>query len=648
MATESAFTEAIAAARAGDRARAREILARLLRTDSANPEYWIWMSAVVDSERESIYCLESALSLDPTNRAALRGLVILGARKPQQAEIAAARIPKRRVVPAAAAPTATPRFNWSLIGASVLGLLTLAVVGTAASSLLRLRGYMPALSLSTLTPSPSASPFLLTPTATPLPASTRILRTPIPTELAGTPIWAFVPATPTPTPILGVTPHPGNPASEAYVAGVAALARGDYEEALRLMDQAIEIDASLADAHYFRGEALRFLGYGGAAASAYNQAIELDPDFAAAYLGRGRVILQHNPDADLPADFLRALENDPTLLEAYLDIASYWAGRGAWHRVVLVLQDALQKGVQAPIIYLRLSQALIHRNEYQAALDYAIEGSAGDPTLLEGYLAVGRAYVELEVYSDALWPLQTYTAYRPDDAVGWTYLARALFALGALEPSLAAAERALSLNPRYAPAYLARGFIRIEAGDFQGAVNDMRQARRYGAETFWLNLGTAKAHLYAGNRREATRYVARALETAPSARDRAEAYAIRALLAQSMEPPAIEAAIRDWNYVLDTPNIRPATRALAEAHLIELQGGPTRTPTRSPTPSLPPTHTLTPTATPTIGTPATPTPTATIGTPSTPTPTQTATPTRTPTPVGTPQPTPTPRTHNPV
>ncbi|MEW6568185.1 MAG: hypothetical protein AB1449_08485, partial [Chloroflexota bacterium] len=204
MATESMLTEAIAAARAGDRARARELLARLLRADSANPEYWVWMSAVVDSERESIYCLESALSLDPTNRAALRGLVILGARKPEQAEIAqASRIPRRHAVPTVTAPPLGRRFDWKLMGASVLALVLLAAIGMAALSLFRPRGYTPALALATLSPTATASPFLRTPTPTPLPASTRILRTPIPTELASTPLVAFVLATPTPTPILG-------------------------------------------------------------------------------------------------------------------------------------------------------------------------------------------------------------------------------------------------------------------------------------------------------------------------------------------------------------------------------------------------------------------------------------------------------------
>ncbi len=81
------LTEAIAAIRVGDRHRARDLLSRLLRTDSANAEYWIWMSAVVDTPQERSYCLESALRLDPTNRAATRGMVILGKREATEAEL---------------------------------------------------------------------------------------------------------------------------------------------------------------------------------------------------------------------------------------------------------------------------------------------------------------------------------------------------------------------------------------------------------------------------------------------------------------------------------------------------------------------------------------------------------------------------------
>ena len=57
MSDDRMLDEAIAAAREGDRTRARDLLTRLLRTDQSNPEYWLWMSSIVDSPKEKIYCL---------------------------------------------------------------------------------------------------------------------------------------------------------------------------------------------------------------------------------------------------------------------------------------------------------------------------------------------------------------------------------------------------------------------------------------------------------------------------------------------------------------------------------------------------------------------------------------------------------------
>jgi hypothetical protein len=75
--------EAIDALAKGQRTRARDLLARLLRADQTNPNYWLWMSSVVESRSERIYCLESVLRLDPDHAAAKRGMVLLGARPPE-------------------------------------------------------------------------------------------------------------------------------------------------------------------------------------------------------------------------------------------------------------------------------------------------------------------------------------------------------------------------------------------------------------------------------------------------------------------------------------------------------------------------------------------------------------------------------------
>lgn len=82
MSEDTMLNEAIEAARGGDRSRARDLLTRLLRTDQGNAEYWLWMSSIVETPKEKIYCLKAVQRLDPDNRIAKRGLILLGASAP--------------------------------------------------------------------------------------------------------------------------------------------------------------------------------------------------------------------------------------------------------------------------------------------------------------------------------------------------------------------------------------------------------------------------------------------------------------------------------------------------------------------------------------------------------------------------------------
>jgi hypothetical protein len=82
MAEDVMLQEAIEAIRQGQRSRARDLLTRLLRTNQNNPEYWLWMSSVVDSHKEQVFCLQSVLRMEPGNTTARQGLVVLGALPP--------------------------------------------------------------------------------------------------------------------------------------------------------------------------------------------------------------------------------------------------------------------------------------------------------------------------------------------------------------------------------------------------------------------------------------------------------------------------------------------------------------------------------------------------------------------------------------
>ncbi len=620
--TSTTLTEAIAAARAGNRSEARELLARLLRADSSNVEYWIWMSAVVESPRERKYCLESALRLDPTNRAVLRGLAIIGARKPDTAELASTtQTPRRKFkfgleeieeqaseeepqptleITQKPKPKPPADLPWKTIGIAVAGLvfigaviLFLPQIKSTIQSILAKDYSGTAAELPPIGGTMTSTSLPGTSTATPVPAATRVMRTPIPTEFASTPLALLVENSPTSTPMIGVTPH----AYEAYDAGISALINGDYEAALRYFDQIIESEPKAADVHYFRGEALRLSGSPGSAILAYDSAVNANEDYTPAYIGRARAFLARDEEAYALADYDRALHREPFLTEIHIDLGEYYASRKLWLKLESTMQASIGMGVTTPRIYIFLSEAQLNLGKYKESLDNALIGSAEDPSLLEGYLAVGRAYVSWGVnsfdtsyFSAALWPLQTYTTYRSEDHRGWAALARAQVGQGNLEEALEAANKSIQINEKHAPAFVARAIVYLRQGKYQQALDDLLLASRYGQETYDLLFHLADAHIHLGHYEEAIN-AATAAQTTTNDEPIfineqikiAEAYALMARIFES-NPEAINDAIMRWRWILELEHVRPETLELAETHLAELRGeGPTRTPTQTPT-----------------------------------------------------------------
>ena len=667
--TESMFMEALAAARAGNRVRARSLLTKLLKTDSSVVDYWVWMSSVVESQREKIYCLESALKLDPTNRAVLRGLTLMGARVPSEAELAgAARIPRRQIAAVATGASVgggvrLPRLPWRVMAYAVGAVVALFTVGFIVRAVVPFFGSRQMSVAPTLPPQTvlaSSTPETPTATATTIPATLRVQRTAIPTELAQTPLAFFVAHTPTPTTVVGITPHA---AYEAYSSGLRALERGNYQQAEEFFDQVLDLDNTLPDVHYFKGEARRLYAMSddgaddrsallGGAIQSYDNAILKDSEYAPAYLGRGRALLERavireGRDAlngqDLPTDYARAFELDPTLVQAYVAQAEFMRSVSLWKNTEETLQAALDVGLRDPIIYILIAEAQLHRGKNEAALENAIEGSGSDPTDIDGYFILGRTFVRLEQYDQALQPLLTYVAYRAEDHRGWSDLGRTQLELGDQPPAAFSLNQALTIKADYSPAYIGRGWLNLDLGDGQSALTDFQKALQFGQETFEMYLGLGHAYYLLGDLQEGLNQASTAMTLAALAddceildRDISRGYHLRAIIAEASDE-LTDYAIQNWEWILALECPDPFIRELAEEHLLILTGeipipsptasrtptplGPSPTPSRTPTPASSLTPTNTPTPAPTSSASATPIPpTATAAWPS-PTPT---------------------------
>ncbi len=210
------LARAIAAARAGDRSVARQLLTQVIQDDPKSEAAWMWLSSVLDTPQGRAFCLRQVLALNPDNRTALKGLAALEKAPPAPAIVA-----QEPPAPMPLAPVAPPQarrgLSWrdvvarpgfwqgtllslAAIASILVGLLLYAVLGGAAVAEKE--------PVAAIMPSPTPWPRgTLRPTFTSTPS-----RTPIPTHTpTSTPTHTSTPlptATSAPTETATPTPKP--------------------------------------------------------------------------------------------------------------------------------------------------------------------------------------------------------------------------------------------------------------------------------------------------------------------------------------------------------------------------------------------------------------------------------------------------------
>lgn len=102
---EQWLQEGIAAARTGQEAAARELLARVVDRDPRNETAWLWLASVAESDEELRLCLENALEINPANDTVRARLALLDSVAVTAPAVAPAP-PVEAVAPAPAPPPA--------------------------------------------------------------------------------------------------------------------------------------------------------------------------------------------------------------------------------------------------------------------------------------------------------------------------------------------------------------------------------------------------------------------------------------------------------------------------------------------------------------------------------------------------------------
>jgi tetratricopeptide (TPR) repeat protein len=590
--------DAMDALREGDRARARDLLTRLLKTDQKNPTYWVWLSAAMETQKEQLYCLQMAIQADPDNAVAKRGLTILGGmapddsmppfpvNRPRQWE-------EKLILPKE--PRAEGKRGWAN---PVVRLLTILIVATVVlgglyygSLYLRLTAApLPIKLTSTHHPTFTLS---LTPSETPL------IRTATPTFVGATPLWMFLNSTYTPTPLYVLTEHPVTSQS-AFESALRFLAVKDYTNALVLFQQAIGLEPDAPDLYYYIGEIYRVQGIYRKARDAYQKAIEIDPLFAPAFLGRAESNLGINPNAEILDDLGEAIILDPNFTEAYIVRGAYLTNHDAL-AAEADLTQAVQISPGSAMAYLDLANVQLVLGKFDSALASAIRANQLDLTLVPAYLTLGQAYLATGQAASAVSVLQTYTIYAPDDTSAFLKLGIAYNAAGQYASAVDILTKAASFDRRNAQIYFQRGTAYLNLDKPQLAEDDFKLAITYDPSFYDAHLALAMAYDKQGFPGDAYVQVEKNVyPLAKTDKTKAQVYYWEAIFLEEIgDPSSLEGAKNDWNQLISLPAEAMPEQWRNEAFL-HLNKTPTFTPTTfmTQTPSL--TNTRFPTLTPTL------------------------------------------------
>ncbi len=610
------FQDALEALRRGDKSRAKELLTLLLKGDQNNSTYWVWLSAAVDNTKERIYCLQTALNLDPENGTAKRGLILLGALAPdetiqpfpmnrprawEEKLLLANEKPKEKGFRAVAKSPVTRLLGVMLIGAALVSAVVFGFVMPRQTTIVP---------TNTNTPGPS-------PTFTTTPTVFGATAAPTKSFVGPTPLWMLLPETYTPTAVYVNTPRAPQ-SIDQYRSAKAAYANGDWDAYIAAMKLIIPFEPDAADIYYSIGDAYRFKGDADNALKAYNDALKIDPNFGPPYLGLARARLLDDPNVNVEYLYDEAIARDPNFGEIYLDRARYFLTHNDPKAAIVDLDTASKLMPDSPMVYVAYADAYLALDDKRNALEAAEKAYSLDITDPLVYKTLGTLYLENGQYERAIEALNVYVIFANENDRAFSLLGQAYYGLKDYEAAVENFDKAQALNPNgMRKFYIYKGLANLELGNVDQAVDDLENAQQEDDKSFEVNLGLARAYFL--QEKFGSAFVQAEILTSLAETDQQIALALYWHALSQEKRGELKAAVKDWQALLkmDKDVMTPEMRATAEEHLKAVvtptntskPGTATRTPTVTPTPKKG-TVTVTPTrkATVTVTRTRTPTP----------------------------------------
>ncbi len=248
-------------------------------------------------------------------------------------------------------------------------------------------------------------------------------------------------------------------ADALHLSGVAALQLGRNDDALQLIEQAIQARPESAAYRLSLGNVHAAASRLEDSIAAYRHAAQLAPELPDVWFGLGIALQAANRQVEAVDVYRRLVQIQPKHVDGCHNLASALELCGQMDEAVAYYRKTLKLDPNRASTHNNLSSALFRTGRFDEAIETARRAVELEPESAMACNNLGCALTGARRLSEAVEMLRRAIALRPDFAEAWYNLANALREQAKFTEAAAACRRALALRPDRAEAHVNLGNI---------------------------------------------------------------------------------------------------------------------------------------------------------------------------------------------
>ncbi len=270
-------------------------------------------------------------------------------------------------------------------------------------------------------------------------------------------------------------------ANEKLEEGLALYYAKDYNGAIKLYDEALQLKPDWHWAYNNRGNAYSYLEQYEQAIKDFNKAIELNPNWEYPYNNLGTVYGRLGQYERAIQDLNKAIELNPNFADAYTNRGNAYDNLGQYERAIQDFNKAIALKPDFASAY--NNRGVTYMNglkQYERAIKDFNKAIELNSEYDHAYNNRGFAYDKQGQYERAIQDYDKAIALNPNLVEAYNNRGIAYALMGNFKQAIADATKAIELNPNYTNAYQLRGICYRELGNMKKARADFAKAKALG------------------------------------------------------------------------------------------------------------------------------------------------------------------------